>query len=190
MKRGNTEWRYRFLRINSANSLWHRNLKEISHASPFSILRCKNVSTVSHLFRENRVNARRKLNATLKADRRDRVNPSWIWISKGLPGRMKTWMTAGGPFGPGGVYTGSSGSFQKTGSPVISSVVHVGLVLRSRRLAASLWTWRSSEETSFLGANESRATTVAVVHSGETRSKIRWSSRTRRFYVLRSTENL
>lgn len=26
-------------------------------------------------------------------------------------------MTAGGPFGPGGVYTGSSGSFQKTGSP-------------------------------------------------------------------------
>lgn len=132
MKRGNTEWRYRFLRVNSANSLWHRNLKEISHASPFSILRRKIVSTVSRLFRENRVNARRKLNATLKADRRDRVNPSWIWISKGLPSWMKTWMTAGGPFGPGGVYTGSSGSFQKTGSPVISSVVHVGLVLRSQ----------------------------------------------------------
>ena len=45
MKRGNTEWRYRFLRVNSANSLWHRNLKEIGHASPFSILRRENVST-------------------------------------------------------------------------------------------------------------------------------------------------
>lgn len=56
-----------------------------------------------------------------KASRGDRLKPGQIWISKELPGQIETWMTAGGPLvGPGGVYTGSSGSFQKTGSPLIS----------------------------------------------------------------------
>lgn len=68
MTHGSTEWRYRFLCISLADSLWRESLKEMSLASPsFFILSRKNVSATSRLFRENRVDARHKLNATLKA---------------------------------------------------------------------------------------------------------------------------
>lgn len=89
-------------------------------------------------------------------------------------------MTAGGPPDPGGVRTGSSGSFQKTGSPVCSLGGYLSCRYthpremwhpsRSSVLARETSSFPKRDATSLVflyGGNES-----AVVHDFKTRSAI------------------